>query len=375
MGRQAALDEASAKPEQRPNGRAVFVKPGEEKANHRDKFYRVNRSGYPSSRTLDGIISELPMGGYRSFLERVGSLTFNGQLLRDLSYRNLTNHERESRGAPQFLEVLTLARGLAFLNYGGCIAKRALHPDFEICLPDGNNFGVEVTDAFRTAAYEGRLQNLRLAIIDRIRSDELSLGGRLIMLSFRAVMETGVAMNLGHEPNVPDEAIPYKRSDLAAFLLDFANWISAGRHLEEHKISDEFTDDHFPELKRWNVMLSSSVMTETSQGIFDVFLPHVGQSASQIRRTIETRISRKQQKAVAYGLHRPLWLFVEIADRAIRAPRALEELFQDGNIPIAPFERVVVIHQDAALDIQHASITRMDTSSSHRELRFWPGLP
>jgi hypothetical protein len=117
------------------------------------------------------------------------------------------------------------------------------------------------------------------------------------MLTFRSVMDTGVAMNLGHQPAVPDEAIPYKRSDLTAFLSDFANWLSAGQHLQDRKISDEFTDDCFPELKRWNVMLSSALMAERSQGVFEVFLPHVGQSAGQVRSSIQARISRKQAKA------------------------------------------------------------------------------
>jgi hypothetical protein len=128
------------------------------------------RNGYPTSRTLAEIITGLPSGHHRSFLERMAGLTIDGDLLGGLPYRNLTGHEREHRGARSFLEVLTLARGLAFLGLADCIARRALKPDFEVTLPSGDSVGIEVTDAFRTAAYESRLQTLRLAVIDRIHS-------------------------------------------------------------------------------------------------------------------------------------------------------------------------------------------------------------
>ena len=250
----------------------------------------VDRSGYPTSRTLDDMIANLSPGHHRSYLESMASLTLDGQSLRVLPYRNLTNHDMEHRGARVFLEVLTLARGLALLGFSNCVSHRALHPDFEVTLPSGDNVGIEVTDAFRTGAYESRLQNLRLAVINRIRADSLSLDGRLIMLTFGAVMETGLAMNLGREPNLTDEAIPHNRVDLGAFVSEFANWISTGEHRNDRKEnSDEFRDARFPELTRWGVMLSSSAMTGGHEGAFEIFLPNVGQSATQLRNTVLAR--------------------------------------------------------------------------------------
>jgi hypothetical protein len=334
----------------------------------------VLRNGYPTSRTLDDIITGLRPGHHRSFLGRMASLTIDGDLLRGLPYRNLTDHEREHRGARSFLEVLTLARGLAFLGLGNCIARRALQPDFEVTLPSGDNVGIEVTDAFRTAAYESRLQNLRLAVIDRLRADSLSLDSRLVMLTFRAVMETGVAMNLGGEPSVPDEAIPHKRADLDAFVSEFASWISAGEHRTDRRIHDEFSDARFQELTRWGVMLSSSDMTATHDGAFEILLPNVGQSAAQLRTTVRARIDEKRRKAPTYGLHRPLWLFTEIADRAVRAPRALEEIVHAESVRIAPFECVVIIHDGAAVALRRAGATRMDMASPNRDEPLWPRL-
>ena len=79
------------------------------------------------------------------------------------------------------------------------------------------------------------------------------------MLTFGAVMETGLAMNQGRESNLTDEAISHNRVDLGAFVSEFANWISTGEHRNDRKEnSDEFRDARFPELTRWGVMLSSS---------------------------------------------------------------------------------------------------------------------
>jgi hypothetical protein len=194
------------------------------------------------------------------------------------------------------------------------------------------------------------------------------------MLTFRAVMETSVAMNLGREPTVPDQAIPYKRSDVDAFVSDFASWISAGEHRTDRKISDEFSDQRFPELTRWDVMLSSSSMGDAHQGEFENLLPHIGQSSAQVRSTVETRIDKKRRKAETYGLHRPLWLFIEIADRNVRASRALEEIVQAADTSVAPFERIVLIYEAFAVDLRPGMATRMDMVSVNRDIPYWPAI-
>jgi hypothetical protein len=90
--------------------------------------------------------------------------------------------------------------------------------------------------------------------------------------------------------------------------------------------------------------------------------PNVGRSVDQVKTTALGALPRKQPKAPRYGLTRPLWLFIELADRAgLRADRAFEDFIRDGFPPIAPYERVVAIYDGAALDVDDAgNVTRMN---------------
>lgn len=125
-------------------------------------------------------------------------------------------------------------------------------------------------------------------------------------------------------------------------------------------------------MTRWHIVVTSSSMTDTTHpGAVEFILPNVGRSAEQIKETILAAFLRKQGKAANYGFSRPLWLFIELADRAVRAPRALEEFVRDGFAPIAPYNLVVVIHDGSAIAVDSRGVRRMDLASSNRWAPFW----
>jgi hypothetical protein len=73
-----------------------------------------------------------------------------------------------------------------------------------------------------------------------------------------------------------------------------------------------------------------------------------------------------------YGNIRPLWLFVEVADSTMQAPRALEEIACSPLPPISPYEQVIVIRESMAIAIKDG-ISRMDVATTLRKEPFWPG--
>jgi hypothetical protein len=332
----------------------------------------MTRQGFPSKRTLDDIIKATPPGPRRVFLEREASLTIDGSPLRYEPFLQYTADPREHRGARPFLELLTLARGLAFLGYGQGVAARATHPDFEVELADGRSVGVEVTDAFATGVYEGRLQDLRLQLLNAVDASGCSLDGRLVMISPQRTWDTGIAVNLGAEPSVPAEALPFKDRDIDAFVKESIEWISAGEHRRDRD-AGVFDDLAYPNMTRWDIVVTSTSMTDTEHpGALEFMLPNVGQSAEQLKKTILEALLRKKRKAANYGSSRPLWLFIELADRAVRAPRALEEFVRDGFASIAPYDLVVVIQDGSAIAVDSRGVRRMDLASSNRLAPFWP---
>lgn len=324
----------------------------------------MDRPGYPSTRTLDDVINALPAGTHRAFLEREASLVIDGALLRHRPYLQYSADPREHRGARSFLEILTLARGLAFLGYENAVANRAMHPDFEVSLPDGRPVGIEVTDAFATGTYEGRLQSLRLTLLNAIDASQSPLDGRLVTLSAKRVWDSGVAVNLGIAPNVPVDAVPFTQRDVTAFVHEFLTWLAAGEHRYDRSGGDAFSDPSYAEMTRWEVIITSSELTDREHpGAVEFMLPSVGQSVDQIKATVLDALTRKQAKAVRYGSSRPLWLFIEIADRVgLRAFRAFENFVRDGFPAIAPYELVVVNYEDVAIVADGAgNVSRTDT--------------
>ncbi len=332
----------------------------------------MTRQGFPSKRTLDDLIKTTPPGAHRVFLEREASLTIDGSPLRYEPFLQYTADPREHRGARPFLELLTLARGLAFLGYGQAVAVRTKHPDFEVVLTDGRSVGVEVTDAFATGVYEGRLQELRLELLNAVDASGCPLDGRLVTISSQRTWDSGIAVNLGAEPSVPAEALPFKDRDIDAFVKEFIAWITVGEHRRDRD-TGVFDDAAYPNMTRWDIVVTSTSMTDTKHpGVVEFILPNVGQSAEQLRKTTLEAFLRKKGKAANYGSSRPLWLFIELADRAMRAVRALEEFVRDGFAPIAPYDLVVVIHDGSAIAVDSRGVRRMDLASSNRLAPFWP---
>lgn len=316
----------------------------------------MTRPGYPSTRTLDNVICAWPVGGHRAFLEREASLIIDGALLRHEPFLQYTADPREHRGDRSFLEILTLARGLAFLGYENVLASRSTHPDFEVTLPDGRPVGVEVTDAFATGTYEGRLQSLRLELLNVVEACGCALDGRLITLSAKRAWDSGLAVNLGIEPAVPIDAVPFTRRDVARFVNEFSAWLAAGQHRNDRSGLDAFSDPAYAEMTRWDVVINSSQMTDPEHpGAVEFMFPSVGRSVDQVKTTVLEALGRKQVKSVRYGSTRALWLFIELADRAgFRAARAFEDFIRDGFPAIAPYERVVVIYDGVALVVDSA---------------------
>jgi hypothetical protein len=363
----------SCSPSQRPQRLAVVTAGGEPEApTVHPNPCTMTRQGFPSNRTLDGLIKATPPGPHRAFLEREASLTIDGALLRYEPFLQYTADPREHRGARPFLELLTLARGLAFLGYEQAVATRAKHPDFEVALTDSWSVGVEATDAFATGVYEGRLQKLRLELLNAVDASGCPLDGRLVTISSQRTWDSGIAVNLGAEPSVPAEALPFKDRDVDSFVKEFIAWITVGEHRCDRD-TGVFNDPAYPNMTRWEIVVTSTSMTDTKDpGAVEFMLPNVGQSAEQLRKTILAALLRKQGKATNYGSSRPLWLFIELADRAVRAPRALEEFVRDGFALIAPYDLVVVIHHGTAIAVDSRGVRRMDLASSNRLVPFWP---
>lgn len=334
----------------------------------------MNRAGYPTNDNLNDRINALQPGEHRAFLEREASLVVGGHLLRHLPFLKLTADPRETRGARAFLEILTLARGLAFLGYANANAARATHPDFEVTLPDGRDVGVEATDAYRTGVYEGRMYELRSELLNAVDLNAPALHGRLITISSKAAWDSGLAVNLGAEPDVPVGALPFKERDVNAFVSEFVAWLSAGEHAHDREGLEPFEDLCYPQMTSWNVVISSRQMTGSHTGAVEFILPNIGQSAEQVKGTVLAALARKQGKAMNYGASRPLWLFIEIADRVVRASRALEEFAKGEFQSIAPYELVLVIHDGFALAVDAGGgVQRMDMTSPARAAPFWPG--
>jgi hypothetical protein len=294
------------------------------------------RPEYPSTRTLDELINALPVGDHRAFLEREASLTIDGAPLRHAIFLRYSADPREHRAARSFLEILTLARGLAFLGYENAAATRATHPDFEMTLSVGRAIGVEATDALATGVYEGRLQTLRLELLNAVTASGYTLDGRLLTLSPKRVWDSGLAVNLGVEPDVPVDAVPFTERDITRFVNDFTAWLADGHHRQDRSGLDAFSDPAYPDMTRWEVVITSSQMTDPKHtGAVEFMLPSVGRSVDQVKTTVLDAVRRKQAKAVRYGLTRPLWLFIELADRVgLRAVRAFEDFIRDGFPPM-----------------------------------------
>jgi len=331
----------------------------------------IDRTGYPNGRTLGEIIASTPPGAQREFLDREASIVVDDIPLRDCTFRNLTEHPQEVRGARSFLEVLTLARGLAFLSYRDVRARRTLHPDFDVELgADREKVSIEVTDASQTSAYQSRIQDLRLQILDEIRKAQISLDGRLIMMTFCKVLATSYAANLGLTPRSADDSVPFRRRDKEAFVNEFLNWIRAGEHLTDRSDLVPVDDPRFPELSRWEAVITCCEMEDAS-GAFDFMYFHVGQTHGQIVQEVHQRIKSKRAKASHYTRTGELWLFIEISDRAFRARRALEHLIQNPT-SIEPYELLLVVHDDCAVAVDAKAARRLDFVSSNREMPFWP---
>jgi hypothetical protein len=204
---------------------------------------------------------------------------------------------------------------------------------------------------------------LRLELLNAVAASGYALNGRLVTLSPKRVWDSGLAVNLGMEPDVPIDAVPFTQRDITRFVNEFASWLAAGQHRDDRRGLDAFRDPAYPEMTRWEVVISSSALTDPQHpGAVDFMLPNVGRSVDQVKATVLDALRRKQAKAPRYGLTRPLWLFSELADRAgLRADRAFEDFIRDGFPPIAPYERVVVIYDGAALDVDHGgNVTRMN---------------
>ena len=320
--------------------------------------------GFASGRTLDDII-QAHSGPYRTFLEREGSVRIDGMLFRTLSFHYITPETRDMRLTGEFSEYLSLARGLAFLGFENCVAVRqaqGVGPDFEVTLTDGREIGVEATVGFTSAAYVARLENLINAISKRLRSEQLDLSGRLLMLSFAKVWENGLAVNMGGSPPIPDDIVPANRNDVKEFINDFVAWIRVGQHMLERPILEPISDDRFKALSKWHTIIDSSE-TAFTPGLLDISRPHIAQSTEQIRESIEERIKAKLELSPRYGAHRPRWLFIDLEDRfGFRGEAALYEILSSG-VDIKPFERVLVMCDGVAIDLSSTACTRISATT------------
>lgn len=60
-------------------------------------------------------------------------------------------------------------------------------------------------------------------------------------ISSQRTWDSGVAVNLGAEPSVPAEALPFKDGDVDAFVNEFIAWITAGEHRLDRDIGSSVT--------------------------------------------------------------------------------------------------------------------------------------